>query len=137
MSSNFEAIFEAPSAKEYVDLRVAAGLSPKEIEASSIGLSNSVHVVTFRDQSKLIGMGRIIGDGGCFFQIVDIAVDPEYQGKGIGNHIMSELTNFIENKLPKGAYISLIADLPADGLYEKFGFDYTAPKSVGMYRAIR
>ncbi|WP_373454357.1 hypothetical protein [Cereibacter changlensis] len=27
-------------------------------------------------------MGRLIGDGGCFFQIVDIAVDPSHQGQG-------------------------------------------------------
>ena len=26
-------------------------------------------------------MGRVIGDGGTTFQIVDIAVDPDYQDK--------------------------------------------------------
>ena len=137
MTVNYEIMNEAPNAKEYVELRVAAGLSPKDLSAAEIGLKNSIHTITIRDHSKLIGMGRMIGDGGCFYQIVDIAVDPAYQGKGIGKQIMNELTNYMENNLPKGAYVSLIADLPADELYKKFGFQYTSPKSVGMYRAFK
>jgi ribosomal protein S18 acetylase RimI-like enzyme len=90
--------------------------------------------VTIRENEKLIGMGRIIGDGGCFYQIVDIAVDPTYQGIGLGKQIMMGLTKYLESNLPVGAYVSLIADTPADHLYKKFGFEYTAPKSVGMYR---
>jgi len=134
MSVNFEVMNEVPSAEEYVAMRVLAGLSPKDIEASEIGLRNSIYAVTIRNQSTLIGMGRIIGDGGCFYQIVDIAVDPVYQGQGLGKRIMTELVNFLETQVPKGAYVSLIADVPADKLYEKFGFNYTSPKSVGMYR---
>lgn len=134
MTVNVVVITEVPSAEEYVAMRVRAGLSPKDVKASEIGLKNSIYAVSIRDQSTLIGMGRIIGDGGCFYQIVDIAVDPKYQGQGLGKRIMSELTNFLESNVPKGAYVSLIADLPADKLYEKFGFNYTSPKSVGMYR---
>lgn len=33
--------------------------------------------------NRAVGMGRVIGDGGCFFQIVDIAVDPADQGQGL------------------------------------------------------
>lgn len=134
MTVNVEVITEVPSAEEYVAMRVRAGLSPKDVKASEIGLKNSIFAVSIRDQSTLIGMGRIIGDGGCFYQIVDIAVDPKYQGQGLGKRIMSELTSFLDSNVPKGAYVSLIADLPADKLYEKFGFNYTSPKSVGMYR---
>jgi len=134
MSVSFEVTNEVPSAEEYVAMRVLAGLSPKDIEASEIGLRNSIYAVSIRNQSTLIGMGRIIGDGGCFYQIVDIAVDPVYQGQGLGKRIMTELINFLETQVPKGAYVSLIADVPADKLYEKFGFNYTSPKSVGMYR---
>lgn len=137
MTVGFKAIYELPNAEEYVNLRVLAGLSPKDLSASKVGLSNSIHMVSFRDQTKLIGMGRIIGDGGCFYQIVDIAVDPAYQGKGLGKEIMKELTVYLEKNAPKGAYVSLIADVPADNLYKKFDFQYTAPNSVGMYRSFK
>lgn len=124
--------YEIPNGKEYNDLRIIAGLSPKDEVASEIGLKNSIFVVTLRDFNKLIGMGRIIGDGGCFYHIVDIAVAPSYQGKGFGNLIMSEISKYLDNNAPENSYVSLIADIPADKLYKKFGFDYSAPKSVAM-----
>jgi len=47
---------------------------------------------------------------------------------------MSELINYLDEHAPAHSYVSLIADLPADQLYKKFGFDYTQPRSVGMYK---
>ncbi|WP_347337898.1 GNAT family N-acetyltransferase [Pseudoalteromonas piscicida] len=73
-----------PSPKEYCDLRVAAGLSAKSLEAAERGLPNSLYGVTIRDNTKLVAMGRVVGDGGCNFEIVDIAVDSAYQGQGLG-----------------------------------------------------
>jgi hypothetical protein len=45
---------------------------------------------------------------------------------------MTELTRYIADNLPRSAYVSLIADVPANRLYEQFGFVETAPRSVGM-----
>ena len=47
---------------------------------------------------------------------------------------MSALTDYIANNLPASAYVSLIADVPANKLYEKFGFKETAPRSLAMAR---
>ena len=66
----------------------------------------------------LIGMGRVIGDGGTVFQIVDIAVKDIYQGLGHGMAIMHEIMKYIESVAEEGTYVSLIADYPADQLYE-------------------
>ena len=77
-------------------------------------------------------MGRIVGDGGCFFQIVDMAIRPEYQGQGIGYGIMERLMRRLHDDAPKSAYVSLIADGDASKLYSKFGFEFTAPVSAGM-----
>jgi ribosomal protein S18 acetylase RimI-like enzyme len=123
-----------PSVDDYLRLREITGLSTKTAEAAVVGLKNSLFGVTLYDGKKAIGMGRIIGDGGCFYQIVDIAVDPDYQGRGLGKTIMNELMQYLEKHAPKSAYVSLIADQPADHLYKQFGFQYTYPKSVGMYR---
>lgn len=133
--NNIQVLNEAPTPEEYVQLRLATGLSPKSIEAARVALPNSVFATTIRDdQGQLIAMGRIIGDGGCFYQIVDIAVHPTQQGQGLGRFIMSELMEYLEQHAPKSAYVSLIADVPADALYKKFGFQYTSPSSVGMYK---
>ena len=90
--------------------------------------------VVVEHERSAVGMGRLIGDGGCFVQVVDIAVDPRFQGHGLGKAIVSALTDYIANSLPPSAYVSLIADVPANKLYEKFGFKETAPKSLGMAR---
>lgn len=136
MSYKIETLHTVPEAEEYIDLRIKAGLSPRNLPGAKIALQNSIFAVTLRNNSdkQLIGMGRVIGDGGCFFQIVDIAVDPIYQGKGLGKMIMTEIMDYLDENAPKDSYVSLIADVPADRLYEKYGFDYTSPKSVGMYK---
>ena len=119
--------------KIYQKLRVTCGLSVKTDEACAIGLPHSLFSVMVKEGDDIIGMGRVIGDGGCFCQVTDICVIPEKQGKGIGKLIMKSITNFIKTKLPTSCYTSLIADGNASHLYEKFGFKDTLPASRGMY----
>lgn len=119
------------SVEDYRNLRKKCGLSEKTQEAAEIGLKNSMYSVSLFEESQHIGMGRIIGDGGTFAQIVDICIHPDFQGKGLGKIIMENLMNYVQS-LPKSCYISLIADGEASFLYEKFGFEDVAPKSKGM-----
>jgi ribosomal protein S18 acetylase RimI-like enzyme len=77
-------------------------------------------------------MGRVIGDGGTAFQIVDIAVEPAHQGQGLGKRIMAALMDKLNNDAPAGAYVSLIADGDAKHLYAKYGFEPVMPASIGM-----
>lgn len=121
-----------PAIATYQHLRVAAGLSAKSTAAAAKGLPNSLFAVQILQCDEVVGMGRIIGDGGCFFQVVDIAVLPAHQGKGLGKLIMREIMQFIETEVPQSAYVSLIADGQAQNLYAQFGFRHTAPASVGM-----
>ena len=121
-----------PTIATYQQLRVAAGLSAKTTEAAAKGLPHSLFALQVLHGDAVVGMGRVIGDGGCFFQVVDIAVLPAHQGKGLGKLIMREIMQFIETEVPESAYISLIADGQAQDLYAQFGFQHTAPASVGM-----
>ncbi|EPS44922.1 hypothetical protein H072_1076 [Dactylellina haptotyla CBS 200.50] len=132
--SNYEAKPITPSADDYFRLRQVAGLSSKSREAIAVGLPNTLYAVTvyFKDDSSVVGMGRVIGDGGLFAQVVDIAVEPKHQGLGVGKTIVQMITDWLKANLPKGAYVSLLADGEAYRLYEKFGFELTAPASVGM-----
>ena len=133
----YEVCRRTPSVDEYLRLRAAAGLSPFSGEAAAKGLAGTVFAVVIQHGNVAVGMGRLIGDGGCFFQIVDIAVTPSDQGQGLGKTIMQELMEFVTTRLPASAYVSLIADVPANQLYKKFGFVETAPRSLGMARRAR
>lgn len=132
---NYSIRIDIPEVDEYLALRKVCGLSDRGKDASKIGLSNSIYSVIIRRSAdqKLVGMGRLIGDGGTAYQIVDIAVHPSEQGKGLAKNIMQLLMTHIENEVDPQAYVNLIADCPADNLYKQFGFVETAPESLGMY----
>lgn len=130
--SNVLILEEVPAADEYRALRVLAGLSPKTAEAAMRGLSGSLFGACARSDGTLIGMGRIIGDGGLNYEIVDMAVHPDHQRQGIGSLIMDALMSYLRKNAPPSAYVCLIADNDAPILYQKYGFEFTAPISVGM-----
>lgn len=130
--TEFRLVTEFPGATDYLRLRAITGLSQFSEEAAILGQMGTIFGVSIMRGDDVVGMGRIIGDGGCIFQVVDIAVDPDCQGHGLGKQIVGALTDYIHTSIPEGAYVSLIADLPADALYAQFGFVPTAPASIGM-----
>lgn len=126
-----------PDVDDYMRLRLCAGLTPFSREAAETGLAGTVFAVIVVNDDQVIGMGRLIGDGGCFFQVTDIAVDPDHQKRGLGKLIMTTIMEYVNTTLPETAYVSLIADVPANKLYEQVGFKETAPRSVGMSYIVR
>ena len=125
--------YEAPTVQDYRNMRKKAGLSEKSQKATEKGISNACFDITIYDDDLLIAMGRVIGDGGTAFQIIDIAVEPRYQGQGYGKQVMTNIMKYISSVAEDGTYVSLMADYPADKLYEQFGFMTTEPHSCGMY----
>lgn len=121
-----------PDVAEYVALRHITNLGDRNPAAAKIGLSHTLHAVTVRDGKRLVGMGRIIGDGGCFVQVTDIGVHPDYQRRGIGREIVQRLNDWCDTSLPATCYISLIVDPGAEGLYERAGFAFV----TGMSRHV-
>ncbi len=128
----YSLVHAIPSVETYRHLRTAAGLSAKTVEAATRGLPNSLFAVQILCAGEPVGMGRVIGDGGSFYQVVDIAVLPAHQGRGLGKQIMAAISDFIAREVPESAYVSLIADGEAYRLYQQFGFALTAPASQGM-----
>ena len=133
---SYEVVTRFPDVTDYRRIRAAAGLEDRTAEAVEKGLQGTWFGVSLLHEDAAVGMGRIIGDGGCFFQIVDIAVIPEHQGNGGGKQIMGALIARLEQHAPCSAYVSLIADGQANHLYRQYGFADTAPESIGMYRKL-
>ncbi|MEM9756707.1 MAG: GNAT family N-acetyltransferase [Pseudomonadota bacterium] len=113
----------AATAEEYTELREVAGMGVAPVATARIGLAGTLHAVWLRDEGgALVAMGRLIGDGGCFAQVTDIAVRPDLQRRGLGTQVMTGLMTWARANLPTGCYVSLIADPGAEHLYAKFGF---------------
>lgn len=126
---------KVPSPKEYCDMRVKAGLSPKSLEAAIIGLPNSLYGISIRDGEVLIAMGRVVGDGACNFEVVDVAVEPSYQGHGLGRKVMEYIDNYLSSVSLEGSYVSMIADEPI--FYEKLDYRLVSPASQGMTKKFK
>jgi GNAT superfamily N-acetyltransferase len=131
-NENIQLVEHFPDAAEYCRLRSEAGMSPKTLEAARKGLPNTLYGVSLQRDGEVVGMGRIIGDGGCFYTVVDIAVSPAYQGQGLGKQIMAALDAWLRKNAEPSAYVTLVADGEARHLYAKYGFVETAPASVNM-----
>lgn len=128
-----------PTLQDYSRLRLISGLTPKSEAATIAGLPNTLHSaqILHIPSDTIVGMGRIIGDNGLFYQIVDIGVDPAHQRRGLAKAVMGELMRWLEETGKDVGYVSLIADGKANQLYEQFGFKETAPRSIGMAYLIR
>lgn len=122
----------APDIDSFLRLRAESGLSPRSAAAAAQGLPNSLYAVILYHNGVAVGMGRVVGDGGCNFEVTDVAVSPAYQGSGLGRLIMTEIDRYLREAVPAGSYTCLIADTP--WLYEKFGFERVTPKLEGMQR---
>jgi GNAT superfamily N-acetyltransferase len=123
---------------DYLLLRDRAGLSPKrqdQAEAALRGSWAAVHVL-YEAESKTVGMGRLLGDGGWYFHVVDMAVFPEHQRQGLGDFILTVLLERVRREAPAGALVNLLADPPGRRLYARHGFTVTAPGSIGMARTL-
>lgn len=93
--SDYVLLVGTPSVEDYRRLRRVSGLSAKSQAAAEAGLPNTWFAVTIRHGDDTVGMGRIIGDGGTAFQIVDIAVEPAHQGQGLGKTIVAALVDHL------------------------------------------
>lgn len=132
MTTDYRFVETVPSAEDFCRLRVVAGMSPRPLEGARAGLPRSCYGVHILYRGTAIGMGRIVGDGALNFDIVDVAIDPSHQGKGLGRQIMQRLVTWLDAHACKGAYVTLVADVPE--LYTKFGFVSVRPQSEGMAR---
>jgi len=121
-----------PDVDTFLSLRARAGMRLRSQEGAERGLGQELFSVLLRieDSDDIVGMGRVIGDGGTIFVICDMLVIEDFQGKGGGTIIMDALMEYLRREAPPQSYINLMADV--DGFYEKWGFVPSLPNSRGM-----
>ncbi|WP_411552169.1 GNAT family N-acetyltransferase [Paenibacillus lautus] len=128
---------EVPQLKEYIDLRFDAGLPEVEESIAETALNRSLLSVLVRDgNDRLIGMGRVIGDGALYFQLVDVMAAASYRDQGLEETIVSELLARLKKIAPSGAEVTVITDVPGIKLYQHAGFKLLYPERYGMAGAV-
>ncbi|MBD8057583.1 GNAT family N-acetyltransferase [Cellulomonas sp. JH27-2] len=138
MTSEYVVVDGAPDADDYARLRCEAGLSPVSPEQAAravVGGWFACHVVRAAhddEPDEVVAMGRVIGDGAWYFHVIDMAVLPGHQRRGLGDAVLTRLLREIRTQAPPHAWVNLLADAPGRGLYARHGFTQTAPDSLGM-----
>lgn len=98
-----------------------------------------MYMVKATVDSKLAGIGRIVGDFSIVCMLSDICVKPEFQGNGIGSKIVKELRRMVEDsvKLGEKMQIELTPTAGNEEFYKRVGFKYKPNVITGMYLWIK
>ena len=70
----------------------------------------------------LIGMARVVGDGGLVYYIQDVIVHPNYQRQGIGTLMMDRIMAYIGARAAHNTIVGLMSAYGKESFYEKYGF---------------
>lgn len=127
----------SPTISEYIQLRHSVGWWATDEGATDVALGNTLFSVVATKRDKVVGMGRIVGDGGLYYYIQDLIVHPEFQENRIGRRLMGELISYIHNNAKPGAFIGLMAAKGLSQYYETFGFKARDPDGPGMFQVIK
>ena len=127
--------YRSPTIAEYRSLRDLAGWWKTDENATEMALKKSLFSVVAVEDEKVIGCGRIIGDG-LYFYIQDLIVHPDFQARGLGRSLMNELMGYINANAQTGAFVGLMAAKGLEKYYEQFGFKARDADAPGMYQII-
>ena len=108
---------------DYYRLRESVAWLNFSREQTENALNNSLYTVVAEDDGKVVGMGRMTGDG-LYYLIVDIVVQPDHQKKGIGSAIIDMMIDYVDRETPIGgrSSVQLTAEKGKETFYEKKGF---------------
>lgn len=108
---------------DYIRLRESVGWNNCPEEQVRPALKHGCFDVIALEDRHVVGMGRLLGDG-LYYTVVDVVVEPAYQGRGIGTELLNRLLAYAGRSTPAGGRTSvqLIAEKGLEPYYESRGF---------------
>ena len=118
---------------DFIRLKEQAFGKPCHKSTALRSLKGSAYVLHAEIAGEVIGMARIVGDGGFVNYIADVIVVPEHQGKGLGRKIMERTLLYVRQniRLSERTGVFLFAAKSKEGFYEKFGFKARPDETFG------
>lgn len=122
-----------PAADDYLRLRRETGLRPRtaaQAAAVLVGSWSACHVTA--PDGTVVAMGRVVGDGGWYFVVADMATSPDHQRRGLGRAVLDHLLADVARRAPDDAYVSLTTEPAGRALYERAGFTPLTSEQTGL-----
>lgn len=78
---------------------------------------------------RLVGIARVLDDGGLYATVWDLLVHPDWRGRGIGTRLMELALEACRDR----RLVALVATPMARPLYERLGFVTESHAHAAMY----
>ena len=124
---------EIPDPLAFVRLFGITGWDPQgrlTVAAAAAALAPTWYAVSAHEGERLVGTGRIIGDGVLHALVVDVIVDPDYRHRGIGSAIVERLV--AECRRHRIVDVQLFCEFGVSPFYERLGFAARPEDAPGM-----
>ena len=117
----------------YLKIREKVNWKKLTYEQAEKALKNSLYTVVAIEDDKVLGMGRIVGDGAVICYIQDLIIVPEAQGRGIGRLLIEDLRRFVQSIQFEGTEMmfDLMCAKGREKFYEKMGFTSRPTDTLG------
>jgi len=129
---------EVPDPIAFVALFATTGWDPEgrlTVGAANEALAHTWYAVSAYDGTRLVGTGRVIGDGVLHALLADVIVDPDCRHLGVGSGIVERLV--AECRRHRILDVQLFCALSARPFYERLGFAARPDDAPGMELAAR
>lgn len=117
-----EIVERLPTPQEYNRLRAAVGWRLYDEDLIARCLPRSLYCVCAILDGEVVGMARVVGDGGLVCYVQDVCVLPEHQGKGIGTQLMDRIMAYLKKEMAPNTIIGLMSARGKEPFYERYGF---------------
>lgn len=124
-------LFAPPIPEAFVKLRSNCGWGEISLNTATVALKRSVIDLTVFEGDRLIGVGRVVGDGVLYFYLQDIIVLPTHQNHSIVRQIVSKLLEESLARAATGATIGLMSAKGKEASYQHFGFQERSTDQLG------
>lgn len=124
MDKMIEIRVNAVTVQDYLTIRAKVGWKTLLEEQAVRALQNSLYVAGAYDKERLVGMGRLVGDGAVICYVQDLIVIPEYQHVGVGSMVLEALIKYAENLRMENSemMLCLMCAKGREKFYEKHKF---------------
>lgn len=100
------------------------------LASAGAALEHTRYAISAYDGGRLVGTGRIVGDGVLHALLADVIVDPAYRGQGIGSAIVARLV--VECRRAHILDVQLFCAAGHRRFYERLGFVARPDEAPGM-----